>query len=259
MGKRKWILAVSLALVLAVVGLAGCGPGDTVAGASVSGGIETLNISSQQQGIWVSGTGKVSVTPDILLLTLGVEAQETSVSEAQTEAAEAMDKVNTALQDNGVADKDIQTQYFSIRQVTRWDRDTEQEVVIGYRVTNMVTAKIRDVNKAGSIIDAVVIAGGDLIRINNIDFSVDEPSPYYEQARGKAVADAKAKAEQLAKSAGVRLGAPTYISEGSFASPVVPTPRVAYAMEEAFVGGGTPISPGEMEISLIVQVVYAIR
>jgi len=250
MGKKKWILAVSLALVLAIVGLAGCSPGNTTLGE-----IEELNISSQQEGIWVSGQGKVTAVPDIATLRLGIEAQETSVAEAQTQAAEAMGRVMTSLTDNGVAEKDIQTQYFNIRQVTKWDRDKEQEVVIGYRVTNMVTAKIRDINKAGSIIDAVAEAGGDLTRINSISFSVDDPSAYYEEARQKAMADAKAKAEQLTELAGVRLGKPTYISEGI--QPIYP-PREIYMEATAAPAVETPISPGEMEISLTVQVVYTI-
>ena len=250
--KRTWLLVISLVLVLAIVGLAGCSPGNAVLGE-----IKELNLSSQQAGIWVTGQGKVSVVPDIVSLRLGIEAQEASIAEAQTQAAEAMDKVMTALTKNGVAKKDIQTQYFSIRQVTKWDRTKEEETVIGYRVTNMVTAKIRDIDKAGAIIDAIAEAGGDLTRINSISFSVDDPSEYYKEAREKAMADAKAKAEQLAELAGVTLGKPTYISEG-IVSPIYP--RGVVVMEEV-VGAAapTPISPGETEISLSLQVAYAIR
>ncbi len=166
MRKKSWLVGISLALVLAIVGLAGCSPGNTVLG--------EINISSQQEGIWVSGRGEVTVTPDIATLRLGIAAQEATVAEAQTRAVEAMDRVMAALTDNGVAEKDIQTQYFSIRQVTKWDREKEEEIVIGYRVTNMVTAKIRDIDKAGTIIDAVAEAGGDLTRIDSIGFSVDK-------------------------------------------------------------------------------------
>jgi len=249
--KKIWLLVLSLALVLAVVGVSGCSPGTTVVGE-----IEGINISSQQQGIWVTGQGKVTVVPDIVILRLGIQAQEASVAEAQTKASEAMDRVMAALTDNGVAKKDIQTQYFSIRQVTKWDRVKEEETVVGYRVTNMVMAKIRDIDKAGSIIDAVAEAGGDLTRIDSVAFSVDDPSAYYEEAREKAMVDAKAKAEQLANLAGVTLGKPTYVSEGVQIPPPI-YPRAVY--EEAPVPAPvTPISPGEMEISLTVQVVYAI-
>jgi hypothetical protein len=245
--KRSWLIVVTLALVLAMVGLCGCTAGNTTLG--------TIDLNSQQEGIWVSGEGKVTVTPDIATLGLGITAQAASVAEAQSQAAEAMDRVMAALIDQGVAEKDIQTQHFSIEQVTRWDEETEQEIVVGYRVTNMVTAKIREIDKTGSIIDAVAAAGGDFTRINSIGFSVDDPSPYYEEARQKAMADAIAKAEQLAELSGVKLGKPTYISEWS-SYPVYQ--RDVYYEAAAPAPMPTPISPGEVEISLTVQVVYAI-
>lgn len=249
--KKLWLLVLSLALVLAVVGLAGCSPTSTT--------VEAVNVSSQQEGMWVTGEGKVSVVPDIVALRLGIEAQEASVAEAQSKGTEAMNRVMDALTDNGVAEKDIQTQYFRIRQVTRWDDVKQEEVVIGYRVTNMVMAKIRDIDMVGSIIDAVAVAGGDLTRIDSIDFSIDDPSGYYEEARQEAMADAEAKAKHLATLAGVTLGKPTYISEGAQVPPIV-YPRVVYeaAPVPAPAAAPPPISPGEMEISLTVQVAYAI-
>ncbi len=249
--KKKWLVAVGLVSVLAIVGLAGCGPDSAVLGE-----IKGISISSQQEGIWVGGTGKVAVIPDVATLRLGVEAQATIVAEAQSQATEAMNRVMTALTDNGVAEKDIKTQQFSIRQVTRWDNVKEKEVVIGYRVTNMVVAKIREIDKAGFIIDAVTVAGGDLTRIDSIAFSVDDPTSYYEEARQEAMADAKVKAEQLAELGGVRLGKPIYISE-NIAYPIYQ--RGVYEEMAIPAPAGAPsISPGETEISLTVQVVYAI-
>ena len=194
--RRKYLLAIGLALTLALVGLVGCTSEGTK-------GIELpselgINVNSQQEGIWVNGHGEVNAAPDIAILQLGVSAQRASVAEAQAEAATSMDKVMAALKEGGVADKDIQTQYFSIQQVTRWDQDKQQEIVVGYRVSNMVMAKIRDIAKTGSIIDAVAEAGGDFTRIDNISFSIDDPSAYRIEARDKAVADARAKGEQLA-------------------------------------------------------------
>ena len=251
--KKSWFLATGLALVLGVVSLVGCTPSD-IARAE----IQELNLGSQQTGIWVTGQGKVTAVPDIAILRLGIEAQETSVAQAQSQATDAMDRVMTALTKNGVAKKDIQTRYFNIRRVTKWDRTKEVEVVIGYRVTNMVTAKIRDIDKAGTIIDAVAEAGGDLTRIDSISFSIEDPSDYYEEAREKAMAEAKAKAKQLAELAGVRLGKPTYILEGAHVLPIYP--RMEYEMAApAPVPAETPISPGETEISLSLQVVYAIE
>ncbi len=252
MGEKNWILAVSLALVLAIVGLAGCSPGSTALG-EISG----INISNQQQGVWVSGTGKVTVVPDIATLRLGIQSQEVSVAAAQSRATEAMNRVMDALADNGVAKKDIQTQFFSIQRITRWDDVKQQEVVIGYRVSNIVTAKIRDIDEIGIIIDAVATAGGDLTRIDSINFSVEDPSAYHEEAREKAMEDAEAKARQLAKLAGVTLGRPTFITESTpFAPPIYPRATFEGAIPAA--AAPPPISPGETEIRLTVQVIYVI-
>ena len=119
--KKYWIAAISLVLVLAVVGFGGCTAGPTTIG--------TVDLDSQQSGIWVSGTGEIAAAPDIATLRLGIEAQADTVAQAQAEAAEAMDAVMDALTDNGVDEKDIQTQYFSIDQITRWDDD--EIIVIG--------------------------------------------------------------------------------------------------------------------------------
>jgi uncharacterized protein YggE len=239
------LVVISLALVLSLLGFGGCT------------GTFTVGPNSQQQGIWVSGEGEVNVTPDIAILYLGIEAQAETVGEAQSQAAVAMTDVLAALADSGVAEEDIQTQYFSIDQITRWDYDWEEEIVIGYRVVNMVTVTIRDVDQVGPIIDAVVAAGGDLTRINGVSFSVDDPTDYYDEAREVAMADALAKAEQLATLAGVELGDPFYISEGSLYLPVV------YRETDFFVEGAgmapTPISAGEIELTLTVQVAFNIE
>lgn len=240
------VVVISLALVLSLVGFSACTAGPTTIG--------TVDLNTQQEGIWVNGQGEVTVTPDLATLWLGVEAQADTVTEAQSQAVEAMDNVMTALTDNGVDEDDIQTQYFSIDQVTRWDDD--EYVIIGYRVTNMVIAKIRDIDNVGAIIDAVAEAGGDFIRINNIAFSVDDPSEYYEEAREEAMADAKDKAEQLADLAGIELGQPTYISEGNIYPPVVYRDGGMAVPEEGYT---TSISPGEIELTLTVQVAYAIE
>ena len=251
--KKIWILPISLALVLAIAGMAGCNSGTT---APIE--IEGFSINNQQEGIWVSGQGVVTVTPDIATLSLGVEVQEESVAAAQGQAATAMDEIMTALTDNGIAEKDIQTQHYSIYPVTRWDKDDEEQVITGYRVSNTVNAKIREIDKAGTIIDAVAQAGGNFTRINGIYFSVDDPSDYYKEAREKAMADARARAEQLAELAGGSLGKATYISESSY-SYASPSAYRGEIYEDSEMSVQTSISPGETEISLSVQIAYAIQ
>ena len=246
MGSKNRRRVAGLVVVVALVGVAGCTP---------VGSVGTVQ-SIQQEGIWVSGTGEVAAAPDVVHIRLGIEAQDETVARAQSDAAAAMDRVMTALRSGGVADADVQTQSFSIRQVTRWDRDLEEEIVVGYRVSNDVLVKVREVGRAAALIDAAVVAGGDLIRVDGISFTVDDPTPFQAEARQEAMADAAAKAEELAELAGVRLGQATFISESSAGQPPVPVLAEMAVMSAAV---STPISPGEVEIRVTVQVVYDIR
>ena len=249
--RKRWLLVIGLVLLLGIVSLSACD-----SGGSVSGQTSGLNSSGQQQGIWVSGQGKVTAVPDIVTLTLGIQAQQLTVADAQAQAAAAMDKVMTALTSNGVAKKDIQTQNFNITRLTRWDNTNQKEVITGYQVTNTVTAKIRDTSKTGVIIDDVAVAGGDSTRIDGIYFSIDDPSAYYTEARKLAMADAKAKATQLADLAGVTIGKATYITESSYSPPIA----APMALEAKVAGAAsTPISPGETEITTTVQVTFGIK
>ena len=258
--KKLFLVGLCLLSVLGLIAAVGCYGvgGDGLTGVSPDLSDVRIVLESQQQGISVSGTGKVTVIPDIATLSLGISSQEKSVALAQSRAAEAMNGVMAALKENGVADKDIRTQRFSIQQITRWDEDKAQQVVIGYRVTNMVTVKIRDLDATGTTIDAVATAGGDLTRINSIAFSIEQPEAYHEEAREKAMADAEDKAEQLADGGGIKIGKPTYIAENMQFPPAVPFQEFARAGGVAVPAPTTIISPGEMELTLTVQVNYAI-
>jgi uncharacterized protein YggE len=253
--KRIWIPVIGislLALTLAAIGCETSLPAGNVP--QINGGNFTL--SQQNTGIWVTGEGKVTVTPDVAIVNLGAEAQAKTVEMARKQAEEAMTAVMTELDSYGIAEEDIKTQQFSIYPVRQWYED--REILIGYRVVNMVNVKIREIDDAGNIIDAVAAAGGDYIRINSISFTVDDPTEYYEEVRELAMEDAESKAEQLADLSGVSLGKPTYINEGSIYSPV--TRDVYYAEDEVLAPGATtPISPGETDIRLTVQVVYSIQ
>jgi len=259
--KKGFLLVIGLVLVISLL-LIGCESQESSGSTNGQGLSVPQNLSvsltggsSQQTGIWVSGTGEVTATPDVAILTLGVQAQETTVKAAQSEAASAMAAVVNALKANGVADKDIQTQWYSISPVTKWDDKTNEQITTGYSVSNMVIVKIRDISKAGTIIDAVTEAGGDLTRINGINFTVDNPTAYYNQAREKAMQDAAAKAQQMASLAGVNLGKAIYISESGGYIPG-PYPLKDYA---AGASASTPISPGELNITISVSVGYSIE
>jgi uncharacterized protein YggE len=252
--KKIWLTIAGLLIVLGILGLGGCATGSSPNDVKVS-------VNSQQQGIWVSAVGKVTVAPDIAVLSLGIESQEASVAAAQANATAAMAKVIQALKDQGIEDKDMQTQYFNITQVTRWDSYGEKASILGYRVTNTVTVKVHDVEKAGSIIDAVVVAGGDLTRINSIDFTLEETAPKYKEARELAIKYAKEKAQQMADGAGVKLGAVTYITENSN-SYYQPTGNYQFsdsAMPAPVITVAPPISAGQLEITTTVQIAYSVE
>ena len=213
--------------------------------------------SQQQVGLWVTGEGKAKATPDIVLLSLGIQADSKNVAGAQQDASEAMNAIMQALKSNGIADKDIQTQQFSIQPITQYIEEQQRTIITGYRVTNIVIAKIKQLDKAGTIIDAVALAGGNLTRVDNISFSIDDPTPYYDQARAAAIKDGIDTAKQMADAADIHLGNLIYMSEST---PYVPPIAVReYAMNAVPAAAPTPISPGELEIQLNVQMVYEIQ
>jgi uncharacterized protein len=247
--RKLWFLGFAFLMIFALMAItAGCG-GDND---------NTTCNNSQQSGILVSGDGKVSVAPDMATLSLGIETQKDTVAEAQTQAASAMDGVMTALKENGVVGNDIQTSQFSITPVTKWDEDKQQQITLGYQVTNTVEAKVRELGKIGQIIDAVAVAGGDFARVQGISFSVEDPKPYQAKAREKALADAKSKADQMASLTGVTLGKPIYISESGYLPGPIRLDASAVPAETA-AGSTTPISTGEQEISISVQITYEIK
>jgi len=247
------MLVATLAASLLLVGGCGDDDGNVILQGDSDGSV--IIWSQQDSGIWINGVGKVTAVPDLAILTLGVEVQAPMVEQAQAKAALDMETIMQSLKDNGIADTDIATQYYSIYTVKYWDDG--REILVGYRVTNTVTVKIRILEEAGLIIDDAVRAGGDSIRINNIGFTIEDTETYYEQARELAMENAYAKASQLANLADINLGNPTYIGEGSFYSPISYYDDVR-ALED---GGAatTPISSGELTISLTVQVVYSIK
>ena len=255
--KNKVLIGIVLVSLISAITLSGCTPDINGIGSDKSGSELKVELDSGDEGIWVTGQGKTMVAPDVAILRVGIEVQEATVAEAQLEAVEAMNNVMEALVSSGMEEKDIQTQYFKIRQVTRYDEINKESVVVGYRVTNTVNAKIRDIDETGAVVDSVAAAGGDYTRIDSIDFSIDNPSDYYDELRQQAVEDAENKAEQLASLTGVTLGEPIYISEGSQPSiPIYKAGGISY--DNAMAIPETPISPGEMEISLSIQVHFAI-
>jgi uncharacterized protein len=254
------ILMVTGALMLVLLAAGACAPAPVIYQGTTTATSGGIIVSQQNLGLWVNGNGKTNAAPDVVVLSLGVQSEQKTVAQAQKEAVDAMAKIVQVLKGAGIADKDIQTRQFNIQQMTRWDDKQNNTVVTGYRVSNMVDVKVREIAKAGTIIDSVAAAGGDLTRINGINFSVDDPAPLYKIAREKAIQAATDKAMQMAQASGVKLGKILYITENTVN---IPVPMNTLMMKSAYGGdvaaSPTSISGGELEFQVSVQVVYELN
>ena len=227
--------------------------------------LDSLHLDGLMGGIRVSGTGTVSVEPDVAILQVGVEVFAGKVSIARSEASKAMDSVVTVLKKEGVEEKDIQTTKFNIyprydyEEVTVNGKRIGTQVLTGYTVNNTVKAKIYEIDKVGDIIDKSADAGGDYVRINGVDFTVDDPSPYQTEIRKMAVENAVEKAQDYALLTDVELGPVIELNEmnsGSLHSPY----EADYGMRMmAAAAPTTSISAGQLEISLTVDTLFAIK
>jgi uncharacterized protein YggE len=206
--------------------------------------------------IVVTGTGEASARPDLAVISAGVVVQSETASAALADNSRAMEAVLQQLRTAGLADADVQTSQFSVMPL--YERQPpEREItapprIVGYQVSNRVTARVRDIDRLGAVLDALVSAGA-----TNIDgpwFDIADPEQVLGQARDAAVADALARARRYTAAAGVELGEVISIEEaGSF----VPPPRPMMRAEA--MAADVPIAPGQTELSASVMVTFAIK
>jgi len=204
-----------------------------------------------QNAISVSGEGRVFAEPDMAEIIIGVESRAPTAKEAATQNSQDMNEVMAVLERMGIAEEDIQTVDYSIRAEMDYRGDEGPEVV-GYVVNNAVRVKVKDLDLVGDLLDEVTEAGAN--NIYGITFTVEDPQPLQERAREMAVAEARSKAQGLAEDADVRLGDLLSLSEYLIGGPVL----VERAAAEGMGGGAPPISPGQLEITIQVQMSYEI-
>jgi uncharacterized protein YggE len=202
--------------------------------------------------ISVSGEASVAAPPDLAQIDAGVASDAKTAREAAEANNAAMTKVLQALKAANFDPKDYQTSQLSLQPQYAPNRSGPSSV-IGYRASNRVSIKVRDVSKVAAAIDTLVGAGAN--DIGNIYFTVAEPSKLLDEARAKAIADARRKAEIYAKAAGVTLGAPLNISEDGTPAPMFRLKTLAAPMQAA----GTPVAQGEETLSITVNVTWAIK
>ena len=203
--------------------------------------------------IAVTGEATVSAAPDLAQIDGGVTSEAKTAREASDANNAAMGKVLQALQGAGIDQKDYQTSRLALQPESAPNRSgASTPTIIGYRASNRVTVRLRDVTKLANLIDAMVTAGAN--DIGGISFRVSNASKLLDDAREQAVADARRKAEIYARATGVTLGAPLSISEEGNAAPV-PYRRMAAGMALA----ATPVAAGEETLQVTVSVSWAIK
>lgn len=202
-------------------------------------------------GVSVVGQGIVLAQPNLARITVGVEISDQSLANAQAQAAQRMDAVVAKLKADGIADDDIRTVSYNV--TPQYD----QQVLRGYSVQNLVEVRSRNVSALGALLDDAV--GSGATRIYGISFESSDMESLKNQARDQAMANAAAKAQQLAKDGGVNLGRPIAIEEND-ASGVTPVQvRTAAPAAAAQAAPQTPVQTGQLQVSTTVHVLYAIQ
>ena len=255
-------LPAALALVLlavAVTASVACDTDEDDAESDDDNGA-TVVLDRSTDGIWVTGSGRVSVTPDIATLRIGVETSDETVGAAMSEAAASMQAVIDSLTVAGVAEDDIQTLTFNVSPRYEWNDTLRRSEMVGFTVTNTVRATVRALDTIADVIDGAVNAGGDNARVDGLSFDIDDSIEAEREARELAMHIALSHATQLASLAEVELGEPFYVSESGAAPFSQDTPEMmrttsAFADEEM---ASTPILAGENEVVIHVRVGYAI-
>ncbi|HEX2138720.1 MAG TPA: SIMPL domain-containing protein [Woeseiaceae bacterium] len=214
---------------------------------------------NQARSISVTGQGEASGKPDLAEIDAGVQTFANTVIDASRQNQAVLERILDALQEQDIASEDIQTSNYSIWAEQDYSRNGEpgKERITGFRVSNIVHIKVRDISKVGEVLAAVTDAGAN--SVNGIRFTVKDTDQLEKRAREAAMADARARAESLASLAGVGLGEVISLSMSS--APDHPRPYAASrVMEMADAGAPVPgIAPGQQSVTVTIHASFAIR
>lgn len=214
----------------------------------------TDTTGTPEHTITVSGSGDVSVAPDVADVVLGVSATKTTVKDARAAAATSMTAVLAAVKKDGVADKDIVTVNLSLSPNYDYSSGKSIPTLTGYTYSNTIKVTVRDLTKVAAVVDDSTAAGATTVQ--GISFRLDDTTTAEAQARQLAMADARARANALALAAGVSIKGVASISEVT-SSPVTYYPQAAMGLAAA-PAVSTPIQSGTTDITVQVTVSYLI-
>jgi hypothetical protein len=216
--------------------------------------------------ISVSGKGEVVAIPDIAKFSFSVIESAKTVPEAQKLATEKANKAVDAIKEKGVAEKDIKTTDFNVNPKYEYQRVacTEyycppgKQVLLGYEVTISYSIKVRKTDTAGEVLSSIGSLG--VSNISGLNFTVDDQDKIVAEARGKAIADAKAKADVLADDLGVRIVRVVNFSENGGGYPVPMYARAEVSMAgSGKVDDSLQLPTGENTVTSNVSITYEIR
>jgi len=240
----KKITPILLILVIASLALTAC------AAPSAASGVNT----PAQRQLTVTGNGKVNVAPDVAYINIGVHTEAASVGEALANNTRQSQQVSDALKVLGLTDQDIQTTAFNVYPQQNYGPQGEM-LDIKYVVDNSVYVSVHDLTKLGQILDTVVKSGAN--NINGITFDISDRSAALSAARKAAVEDAQTQAQELADSAGAKLGEVQYINVSSYTQP--------YGTYSLKGDGGmaassnVPVSAGQIQVVVDVNLTYLLK
>lgn len=252
------ILALGSLLVIAALVVSGCAaaqaaPAPAQAAAPQQGG----GTDAGPRLLSVNGVGTAAATPDIAYVELGVDVKSSSASEAVAESTDRMSKVMEALAELEVEEKDIRTVAYNMWVEEERDREGNPTGERTYHVVHRVRVTVRALEQVGTLLEKALEAGANTV--GGIQFAVEDPTALQQEAREKAIANAKDKAQQLADGLGVSLGEPYTINEYSAVGPVVEKAVLMEARAAAGGAGPVPVSPGELTVTVELSVSWMIQ
>lgn len=257
--KRNNLITIVAVLALAALLIVGCGQAD-------SGGIlpsverdalsaKAAASAENPRSISVNGSGSASAAPDMATIQLGVESRSPSASTAAQDNTAKMNNVIAKIKGLGIEDKDIQTVDYRIYIQEKYDVNGRPTGEREYVVTNQVRVKVRNLELVGTLLEQAITA--DVNSVGGITFGIEDTAALEKQAREKAIANAKERAQQLATGLGITVGAPLQVSEYTSGTPVA---RNTVAMEKVALDSAAPtIAGGELEITVNVSVSFGIE
>lgn len=202
----------------------------------------------------INATGEVTRVPDLAIISAGVVTRSPTATGAIQDAANRMERVRAALKRAGVEDRDIQTSSINLNPEYRYENNKAPQLV-AYSASNQLTIRFRDIRNSGRILDALVGEGAN--QINGPNLTVDKPETALDEARARAVASGRARAELYARSLGQRVVRVVSVSESGSSYPV-PPPMPMYARAD-MAQAKTAIEPGEQKLSVSLNMTFELQ